>query len=644
MRAPLWKPSKEKAQKTLMARFMNEAGFNDYQDLYEWSISDSESFWRRVWSFCTIVGEGPGNCFTNGEALLEKIHFFPDAHLNYAENLLKERTTETTLIFRNERSTDRTLTFSELKNQVASVAAFLKAQGVEKGDRVAAIMPNVPETIVAMLATTSIGAVWSSASPDFGEQGILDRFGQIAPKILIATDGYFYGGKTFDTCEKLQGIVNKLSSLKAVILVPYVADLSPCDLSLETVLYPHILEHHQRAPLTFERVPFNHPLFILFSSGTTGAPKCIVHGHGGTLLQHLKEHQLHSDIRPGDRVFYFTTCGWMMWNWLVSVLASDGTILLYDGSPFWPGPEILFKYAEEKKMTHFGISAKYIDALQKTDLRPRKMFDLSTIRMMMSTGSPLAPESFDYAYREISEDLCLASISGGTDIISCFALGNPIGPVWRGQLQTRGLGMKVDVFDEQGKSLKGEKGELVCLAPFPSMPVCFWNDPTGEKYHNAYFAKYENVWAHGDYVSLTPEDGLIIYGRSDAVLNPGGVRIGTGEIYRQVEQVSEVLESLAVGQEWEGDTRIVLFVKLKPDIILTDALKDKIRQQIRTNTTPRHVPSKVIQVPDIPRTVSGKITELAVTDIIHGREVKNKEALANPQALELYRNLPDLLT
>lgn len=642
MTEPLWTPCAKEAEQTWMAAFMRQAGFERFDDLYQWSINDANAFWRQVWSFCGVIGDGPGDRTTNGEIQFEKVRFFPEACLNYAENLLKDRKTEEALVFLNERGERRTLSYAALKEQVSAVAAFLRDQGVRAGDRVAALMPNLPETVVCMLAVTSLGAIWSSTSPDFGEQGIFDRFSQIVPKVLICTDGYFYGGKVFSTQEKLQNIVKALPSLEAVLLVPYVDKTPSHEFPVKTALYPEMMKQYTGNALTFERVPFNHPLFILFSSGTTGAPKCIVHGHGGTLLQHLKEHQLHSDIKPGDRVFYFTTCGWMMWNWLISGLASGATILLYDGSPFWPGPEILFQYAAQECMTHFGTSAKYIDALQKTDLMPQEQFNLTSLRMMMSTGSPLAPESFDYVYRAIAKDICLASISGGTDIISCFALGNPVAPVWRGQLQTPGLGMKVNVFNDEGKPVRGEKGELVCLEPFPSMPVCFWNDPRDEKYHNAYFSKYHNIWAHGDYVALTPQGGLIIYGRSDAVLNPGGVRIGTSEIYRQVEQVPEVLESLAVGQEWDGDTRVILFVKLKPHITLTEDLKDKIRLQIRTHTTPRHVPAKIIQIADIPKTLSGKITELAVTDVIHGREVKNKEALANPQALELYRDLEDL--
>ncbi|HYV88900.1 MAG TPA: acetoacetate--CoA ligase, partial [Candidatus Polarisedimenticolia bacterium] len=507
---------------------------------------------------------------------------------------------------------------------------------------VAGFVPNLPETLATMLAAAAVGATWSSCSPDFGTQGVLDRFGQIAPKLLITADGYWYGGKSFDSLERVGECLKQLPSVERVVVLPYLAaapDLAnlPKALSLADFIAPY-----QAGTIAFERMAFNHPLFIMYSSGTTGIPKCIVHGAGGTLLQHLKEHLLHSDIKPGDRQFYFTTCGWMMWNWLISGMASGATLLLYDGSPFHPSGNVLFDFAAEERCTFFGTSAKFIDACHKAEIAPIKNHDLAALRTIASTGSPLLPESFDYIYQQVKKDVCLSSISGGTDIISCFVLGNPTGPVWRGEIQSRGLGMKVEVMNEAGKPVVGEKGELVCAAPFPSMPVGFWNDPDGQKYFNAYFARYPGIWCHGDYVELTPHGGMIIFGRSDAVLNPGGVRIGTAEIYRQVEQLPEVAESIVIGQDWEGDVRVVLFVRLQGGAVLDESLRKKITQQIRRNTTPRHVPAKILQVTDIPRTKSGKITELAVRDVVHGRAIKNREALANPEALELFRSRAEL--
>jgi acetoacetyl-CoA synthetase len=508
---------------------------------------------------------------------------------------------------------------------------------------VAAYLPNMPEAVIAMLAAASLGAVFSSCSPDFGVQGVLDRFGQIAPKILLAADGYFYNGKTLDTRAKLAEIATQLPTLEHVLVVPYIQSTPelagiPHAQLLAEFTAPHAHVHE----IEFARLPFDHPLYIMYSSGTTGVPKCIVHGAGGTLLQHLKEHQLHGDVRPGDRLFYFTTCGWMMWNWLVSGLASGATLLLYDGSPFVQQGRLLFDYAEAEAMTHFGTSAKFIDALAKTELRPRATHQLTALRTVFSTGSPLAPEGFDFVYQQIKADVNLASISGGTDIISCFVLGNPTLPVWRGEIQCKGLGMAVEVFDEAGRSVQGEKGDLVCTRPFPSMPLGFWNDPDGAKYRAAYFEKFPGVWCHGDYAELTEHGGMIIYGRSDATLNPGGVRIGTAEIYRQAERLPEVLEALVIGQDWQNDVRVVLFVRLQEGVVLDDALRDRIKQTIREHTTPRHVPAKIIAVADIPRTKSGKIVELAVRNVVHGRPVKNQEALANPEALRLYEQLPEL--
>jgi acetoacetyl-CoA synthetase len=511
------------------------------------------------------------------------------------------------------------------------------------GDRVAAWMPNVPETVIAMLASASLGAIFSSASPDFGVQGVLDRFGQIAPKVLVAADGYYYNGKTIDVMAKLAEVAAQLPSVERIVVVPYVYhehDLAT--LARAQTFEAFVAAHHDAGAIEFARLPFDHPLYILYSSGTTGVPKCIVHSAGGALVQHLKEHLLHTDVRAGDRLFYFTTCGWMMWNWLVSGLAAGATVLLYDGSPFVGKGTILFDYAEAERMTHFGTSAKFLDAIAKIELKPRERYRLEALRVLMSTGSPLVAEGFDYVYREIKADLQLSSISGGTDILSCFVLGNPIGPVWRGEIQCKGLGMAVEVWDDEGRPVSGEKGELVCTKPFPAMPVGFWNDADGAKYRAAYFERFAGVWCHGDFCEITEHGGLIIYGRSDATLNPGGVRIGTAEIYRQVEKLEEVLESIVIGQDWEGDVRVVLFVKLREGLVLDEVLVQKIRKVIRDNTTPRHVPAKVLQVADIPRTKSGKIVELAVRNVVHGQPVRNLEALANPEALEFFRDRSEL--
>jgi acetoacetyl-CoA synthetase len=569
-------------------------------------------------------------------------HWFPDARLNFAENLLRRRDDGDALIFWGEDKVRRCVSYKALYDQVSQVAQALKAAGITEGDRVAGYLPNMPEAAVAMLAVSSLGAIWSSCSPDFGVNGVVDRFGQIEPKILFAADGYFYNGKTHDSLEKIAEIQQRIPSLEKVVIVPYTRETFPLDAIKNALPLPQFVADYQPEAITFKQLPFDHPLYIMFSSGTTGVPKCIVHGAGGTLLQHLKEHRLHTDVKPGDRTFFFTTCGWMMWNWLISGLAAETTILLYDGSPFYPDGNVLFDYADAEKMTQFGTSAKFIDAINKAGLSPKTSHNLSTVRTLCSTGSPLVPEAFDFVYEQIKQDMCLSSISGGTDIISCFALGNPVLPVYRGELQCRGLAMQVEVWNDEGQPVRGEKGELVCTRPFPSMPIGFWNDPDGEKYHSAYFDRFPNVWCHGDYVELTTQDGTVIYGRSDAVLNPGGVRIGTAEIYRQVEQLESVVESLVIGQEWEGDVRVVLFVRLRDGLTLDDALIDQIKKQIRANTTPRHVPARVVQVSDIPRTKSGKIVELAVREVVHNRPVKNKEALANPEALELFANRPEL--
>ena len=649
MAEPIWQPSPRQIAEANLTRFMAEAErrwgrkLGDYPALYRWSVDRRDEFWRSVWEFCGVIADEAGETTVVDGDAMPGARFFPEARLNFAENLLRRRDDGDAMVFWGEDKVKRRIGWAALHDAVSQMAAAFKADGVAAGDRVAGYLPNMPETVIATLATASLGAVWTSCSPDFGVKGVLDRFSQIEPKVLVLADGYFYNGKAFDCLDKAREILIQLPSVKRVVVVPYTRDQPTLSGLRGAVLMPAYLAAHRPGPIAFARLPFNHPLYIMYSSGTTGVPKCIVHGAGGTLLQHLKEHALHCDVKPGDRVFYFTTCGWMMWNWLVSGLASGATLLLYDGSPFHPTGDILFDYADAERMTLFGTSAKYLDACQKSGLEPRRSHRLATVRMMTSTGSPLAPEGFDYVYEKVKPDIPLASISGGTDIVSCFVLGNPIAPVWRGEIQTPGLGLKVAVFTEEGKPAPvGEKGELVCTRPFPSMPIEFWNDPTGERYHNAYFAKFPGIWCHGDYAAATEHGGIVIYGRSDAVLKPGGVRIGTAEIYRQVEQVPEVIESLVIGQNWQNDVRVVLFVKLREGLVLDDALAKRIAKQIRENATPRHVPAKMIQVADIPRTKSGKIVELAVRDVVHGRPVKNVEALANPEALALYKNLPQL--
>ena len=636
MSRPMWTPSPERAAQTAMARFMREAGKADYAALHGWSVAHAEEFWNRIWDYCGVIGDKGARTVVDGDRM-PGARWFPDARLSFAENLLRPGHRGDAMVFWGEDRIKRRLTHEQLRHLVSRMAQALADAGVEKGDRVAGYLPNLPESVAAMLATASLGAVWSSCSPDFGVQGVLDRFGQIEPKVLFVADGYLYGGKEYDCQQKASAVLERLPSVEECVIVDYLGETATAGTSLYEFLEPF-----DPQPLRFERTAFNDPLYILYSSGTTGVPKCIVHGAGGTLLQHLKEHRLHSDVRDGDRLFYFTTLGWMMWNWLVSGLAAGATLLLYDGSPFAGRGRVLFDLADAEGMTHFGTSAKFIDAAAKMGLKPRETHRLDKLRAVLSTGSPLVPEGFDYVYNEVKSDVCLSSISGGTDIVSCFVLGNPAGPVWRGEIQAKGLGMAVEVFDEEGKSVIGEKGELVCTRPFPSMPIGFWNDPDGTKYRAAYFEKYPNVWRHGDWCEITQHGGVVIYGRSDAVLNPGGVRIGTAEIYRQVEQLDAVVESLVIGQEWQGDVRVVLFVKLRDGAALSEELAASIRRRIRENTTPRHVPAKILQVVDIPRTKSGKIVELAVREVVHGRPVKNLEALANPEALEHFKKRPEL--
>jgi acetoacetyl-CoA synthetase len=649
--SPLWRPDCQRIAAANLTAFMREAGrvagetFADYRALHEWSVRETQRFWRLLWDFARVRASTRGTTvLVNGERM-PGARWFPDARFNYAENLLRDHAVHPqrdAMVFWGEDRVRRRLSWQELHDQASRFSQALRAQGVQRGDRVAGYMPNMPETIIAMLGAASLGAVWSSASPDFGPQGVLDRFGQIEPKVLVCADGYFYNGKALDSLPRVADIAAGMPSVERVVVVDYTRrDYDIARIRNATRL-KDFLAPWQPHPMAFEQVPFDHPLFVLYSSGTTGVPKCIVHTHGSVLLQHLKEHLLHTDVKPGDRLFYFTTCGWMMWNWLASGLSCGATLLLYDGSPFAREGRILFDLADAERMTHFGTSAKYIDALAKSGLKPREAYRLEHLRAMMSTGSPLAPENFDFVYRDIKPDICLSSISGGTDIVSCFALGNPILPVWRGELQCPGLGLAVDVFDDRGRPVRGGKGELVCTKPFPAMPIGFWNDPDGRKYHAAYFERFPNIWCHGDFCELTAHEGMIIHGRSDAVLNPGGVRIGTGEIYRQVERLSEVLEALVIGQDWQNDVRVVLFVRLREGIDLDAALIDRMKRQIRDNTTPRHVPAKVLQVSDIPRTKSGKIVELAVRNVVHGQPVKNVEALANPEALEHFRNRPEL--
>ncbi len=643
----VWQPSTERIAAANLSRFIITVGrdvpaVTDYASLYRWSVDEPAAFWQAVWSFCGIVASQPARSVVENLDRMPGARWFPGARLNFAENLLRFRDDTPALVFWNEQGRQGSWTYGELYSEVSRLASALGAMGVQPGDRVAGFLPNLPQTVIAMLATASLGALWSSCSPDFGTKGVLDRFGQIRPRVLFCADGYRFAGKTFDCLGRVAEVVQQIPQIEKVVVIPYLEPQPDLSFSELAVAWDDLLADQPTQDIDFVQLPFDHPLYIMYSSGTTGLPKCMVHSAGGTLIQHLKELVLHTDLRRDDRIFYFTTCGWMMWNWLVSSLGVGATVLLYDGSPMKPQAGILFQLAATEGMTIFGTSAKYLALVEKEGVQPRRDHDLSSLRAVLSTGSPLAPESYDFVYREIGEDLCLSSISGGTDLISCFALGNPIAPVYRGELQTRGLGMKVEVFDEGGRSVVGEKGELVCTQPFPSMPVGFWDDAEGRKYHQAYFDVYPGVWRHGDWAEVTERGGMIIYGRSDATLNPGGVRIGTAEIYRQVEQIDAVVESLVVGQEWGDDMRIVLFVRLRPGLELDAALEDEIRRLVRRNASPHHVPRKIIQVADLPRTRSGKITELAVRDVVHGRAVKNTDALANPEALKLFENLSQL--
>jgi acetoacetyl-CoA synthetase len=644
----LWKPSEEKIKQSNMYRFMNfinekhHQDFKEYERLYRWSIDNIPDFWASYWEFAQIKFSKPYDRVIDDVTKMPGAKWFEGARLNFAENLLSYTDDRIALIFRGEDQVRREVTYAELYDEVARVARSLKEAGVQKGDRVAGFMPNMPEAIIAMLAVTSIGAIWSSCSPDFGIKGVLDRFGQIKPKVLFAANGYFFKGKGLDSLERVSNILKEIPSIEKVVVVPYTEEEPDTSGIPNAIHYKDFRSPEANLTIDFEQLIFDHPLYIMYTSGTTGLPKCMVQSAGGILLHHLKELTLHTDLKREDTIFYFTTCGWMMWNWLVSSLAVGSTLVLFDGNPFHPDPGAFWQMAQDDKIAIFGTSAGYISALMGAGVRPGKDYDLGPLKAITSTGSPLSVEGFEYVYREIKEDVQLASISGGSDINGCFALGNPMGPVYAGELQCRGLAMKVEAFDENGKPTINQQGELVCTAPSPSMPIYFWNDPDTEKYHAAYFDVYPNVWRHGDFIEINDHGGVVIYGRSDATLNPGGVRIGTAEIYRQVEQLEEVQDSLVVGQNWKDDVRVILFVQMAEGNELTDDLKNKIRKYIRTNASPRHVPAKIIAVPDIPYTLNMKKVELAVKKVIHGQEVLNKDALRNPESLDYYAELKEL--
>ncbi|MDW7651201.1 MAG: acetoacetate--CoA ligase [Bacillota bacterium] len=648
MKQALWTPGPERKAKTNMTQFMklvNERfgkDFTSYDELYAWSVENIPEFWGLMWEFGDVLASKSYDRVIDNFNDMFNSEWFPGTKLNFAENLLRYRDDKTAMVFKGEDDEPVRITYAELYDRVARLSKSLREFGVSTGDRVAGFMPNMIETVVAMLAATSIGAIWSSCSPDFGFQGVMDRFGQIEPKVLFAANGYSYNGKKFDSLEKVREIAGAIPEVEKVVIVPYTQAEPDISGIRDAVMFDEFLAKEDGLEIEFNQLPFEHPLYIMYSSGTTGVPKCIVHGAGGTLIQHLKELIIHTDLTRDDTIYYFTTCGWMMWNWLVSSLAVGATLVLFDGSPFYPEPGALMKLAQDENISVFGTSAKYMAALEQSGVKPKESYDLSPLKAILSTGSPLSVESFHYVYRDVKEDVCLSSISGGTDIISCFALGNPNGPVYEGELQCRGLGMKVEAYNLDGEPVVGEKGELVCSAPFPSMPIYFWNDENDAKYLGAYFETFPGVWHHGDYVEVTETGGLIIYGRSDATLNPGGVRIGTAEIYRQVEAMPEIIDSLVIGQDWDNDVRVILFVKLVEDQELTDDLKKQIKTNIRKNATPRHVPEKIIQIADIPYTINGKKVEIAVRRVVHGEDVPNKDALANPQVLEYYKDLPDL--
>ncbi len=650
MKKPLWIPSKDRIKNSNLSSFikyvskLNGKEIKNYNELYDWSVNEVEEFWKSIWILSGIIYSRNFKKILSGEKM-PGANWFEGARLNFAENLLKYRDNKTAIISSRENQPNIKLTYKQLYQKVASCAEGLKKLGVKKGDRIAGFVPNYPESIIAMLATTSLGALWSSCSPDFGLKGVLDRFGQIQPKILFAVEEYQYNGKNIDCREKISQIVDKIPEIKNVVLIEKFFNfkkLSPKESTLNkknNYLYFKDLISLSTQKLKFEQLPFDHPVYIMYSSGTTGVPKCIVHGAGGTLLQHFKEHSLHTNLKREDIITYFTTCGWMMWNWLLSALQIGATIFLYDGSPIYPDAKTLWKKIETEKITVFGTSPKFLTISQKSNVFPKKGFKLSSLKTILSTGSPLSAENFRWVYKNVKKDVQLSSISGGTDIISCFMLGNPILPVFPEEIQCRGLGMKVEAFDENGKSIIGKKGELVCTKPFPSMPVFFWNDPDRKKYKSAYFEEYPGVWRHGDFVKITDNGGIIVYGRSDATLNPGGIRIGTAEIYRIVEAMDEIVDSLVIGQNWKNDVRVILFIVLKKNTKLTSELIEKIKLNIRNSATPRHVPAKILRIDEVPRTISGKKVELAVTRLIHGERVDNKDALSNPASLEQFLNL-----
>ncbi len=644
----LWKPSEDKIKNSNMYRFMgliNEnynQNFTEYDPLYQWSIENIPDFWAAMWEFADIKASKPYDQVIDDVTKMPGAKWFSGARLNFAENLLRYRDDQVALIFKGEDHDSTTMTYSELYDEVARVAKSLKEAGVQMGDRVAAFMPNMPETIVAMLAAASLGATWSSCSPDFGIKGVLDRFGQIKPKVLFTANGYWFKGKSLDSIERISDILKQLPSLEKVVVVPYTEQDPDISGVPNAIHYRDFKSPDSNLEIEFEQLPFDHPLYIMYSSGTTGLPKCMVQSAGGILIHQLKELILHTDLKREDTIFYFTTCGWMMWNWLTSSLGVGASLVLFDGNPFHPDPGALWKMAQDEKITIFGTSAGYIAALQNAGVKPGKEYDLTPLKAVLSTGSPLSVEGFEFIYEEVKKDLQLASIAGGSDLNGCFALGNPMGPVYAGELQCRGLAMNVEAFDEDGKPVINQQGELVCTAPFPSMPIYFWDDPKGEKYHAAYFDVYPNIWRHGDFIEINDHGGVVIYGRSDATLNPGGVRIGTAEIYRQVEQLEEIADSLVVGQDWKNDIRVILFVQMAEGCDLTDDLKNKIKKTIRTNASPRHVPAKILTVPEILYTLNMKKVELAVKKAIQGQEVKNKDALKNPEILDFYANLKEL--
>ena len=643
----LWKPTQDQVNTSQMEAFRNQVNsrFNinlkDYFDLYDWSISNISDFWKAVWGFMALEFSGDYTQVVDDDSKMPGAQWFEGVKMNFAENLLRIRSEKPAIHFKGEGQAVRTLSYNELFDEVEKLSSALRKIGIQQGDRVAGFMPNMPETIIAMLATASIGAIWSSSSPDFGIKGVLDRFTQIEPKVLFAANGYYYNGKKFDSLEKLNSILDQLPSVDHVVVTPYTDSNHNISSVKNGILWDNFIDSNP-SPLKFEQLPFQHPLYIMYSSGTTGLPKSIVHGAGGTLIQHLKELRLHCNIYPEDTIFYFTTCGWMMWNWLVSNLAIGAAIVLYDGSPLQPNSNAMWDMVDELGITHFGTSAKYIDACRQEGLSPIKTHSLESMRTIFSTGSPLVEESFDYVYNQIKKEIQLASISGGTDIISCFAGGNPTLPVYRGELQSITLGMDVAAYNPEGNAIQNEKGELVCRKAFPSMPIHFWNDPNGEKYHQAYFNVLPGIWYHGDYIEINDHGGVQIFGRSDATLNPGGVRIGTAEIYRVVDTFDDVKDSLVVGQKWKGDERVILFIKLNKKRIFTENLTKQIKQSIRNNCSPRHVPAIVLETKDIPYTINGKKVEIAVKKIIHGHTVANKDALANPESLDLYQNLNEL--